>query len=103
MSDELWAMIAYLLPAERPKLKGGPPCIPDRTDLTGMLFVLTSGIRLRSAALGDGLRLNRSHQFIADTKFTHAASLLPVLLGAVRVVTSLRRYLDTVGCLFYNG
>jgi|SRR5258708_2254223 len=45
ISDELWAMFALLLPPKRPKPKGGRPRgIPDRAALTGILFVLKSGI-----------------------------------------------------------
>src|SRR5512144_1319811 len=42
--EELWTLIAPLLPAEPPKPKGGRPRIPDRATLTGILFVLRSGI-----------------------------------------------------------
>src|SRR5919205_3562214 len=42
--DELWSLIAPLLPPERPKPKGGRPPVPDRAALTGILFVLRSGI-----------------------------------------------------------
>lgn len=44
MSDALWALIAPLLPPERPKPRGGRPRIPDRAALMGILFVLKSGI-----------------------------------------------------------
>src|SRR5215218_4683696 len=44
VSDELWTTIAPLLPSERPKPKGGRPRVPDRAALTGILFVLKSGI-----------------------------------------------------------
>src|SRR5919205_3316162 len=44
VSDELWALIVPLLPPERPKPKGGRPRVPDRAALTGILFVLRSGI-----------------------------------------------------------
>src|SRR5512134_1246507 len=44
VSDELWALIAPLIPPERPKPKGGRPPIPDRAVLTGILFVLKSGL-----------------------------------------------------------
>jgi transposase len=44
VSDELWAIIAPLLPAERPKPKGGRPRVADRAALSGILFVLKSGI-----------------------------------------------------------
>ncbi len=44
VTDELWKVIEPLLPEERPKPKGGRPRVPDRAALTGILFVLTSGI-----------------------------------------------------------
>lgn len=44
VSDALWTLIAPLLPPERPKPSGGRPRISDRAALTGILFVLTSGI-----------------------------------------------------------
>ncbi len=42
--DELWNRIESLLPQEPPKPKGGRPRVPDRAALTGIIFVLTSGI-----------------------------------------------------------
>lgn len=44
LSDELWAVVAPLLPPEPPKPKGGRPRLSDRKALTGILFVLKSGI-----------------------------------------------------------
>src|SRR5215213_1024944 len=44
VTDQLWEMIEPLLPEEPPKPKGGRPRIDDRTALTGVLFVLKSGI-----------------------------------------------------------
>jgi transposase len=44
VSDELWAVVAPLLPPEPPKPKGGRPHLSDRAALTGILFVLKSGI-----------------------------------------------------------
>jgi transposase len=43
--DELWAAIEPLLPLARPKPKGGRPPVPDRRALTGILFVLKTGIQ----------------------------------------------------------
>ena len=44
VTDQLWQMIEPLLPEEQPKPKGGRPRIDDRAALTGVLFVLKSGI-----------------------------------------------------------
>ncbi len=44
VSDELWGVIEPLLPAEPPQPKGGRPRVEDRAALTGIIFVLTSGI-----------------------------------------------------------
>ena len=42
--DELWAAIAPLLPPEAPKPRGGRPRLSNRAALTGILFVLKSGL-----------------------------------------------------------
>jgi transposase len=44
VSDELWALVVPLLPSEPPKPKGGRPRVSDRAALTGIIFVLKSGI-----------------------------------------------------------
>jgi len=44
VSDELWAVVEPLLPKYRPSPKGGRPRVPNRAALTGILFVLRSGI-----------------------------------------------------------
>ncbi len=45
LTDELWDRIKPLLPPEPPKPKGGRPRVPDRAALTGILFVLRTGIQ----------------------------------------------------------
>ena len=47
VSDELWAVVGPLLPKRRPQPKGGRPWVEDRATLTGILFVLRSGIPWR--------------------------------------------------------
>lgn len=44
VSDELWEMVVPWLPPESPKPQGGRPRLPDRAALTGILFVLRTGI-----------------------------------------------------------
>ena len=44
LPDDLCATIALLLPPEPSKPKGGRPRLPDRAALTGILFVLRSGL-----------------------------------------------------------
>src|SRR5918993_1018878 len=54
VTDELWTVVEPLLPKQPPKPKGGRPRVNDRAALTGILFVLKSGIpweRLHRALL----------------------------------------------------
>ena len=44
VSDELWAVVAPLLPPAPPRPKGGRPRVDDRAALNGILFVLRTGI-----------------------------------------------------------
>lgn len=44
VSDELWQVIEPLLPPDKPRLKGGRPPISNRAVLSGILFVLKTGI-----------------------------------------------------------
>jgi hypothetical protein len=45
--DELWLLIEPLLPPERPRPKGGQLPVPHRAALSGIIFVLKSGIHGR--------------------------------------------------------
>lgn len=44
VTDELWSLIEPLIPRHRPSAKGGQPPKSDRLCLTGILFVLKTGI-----------------------------------------------------------
>jgi transposase len=44
VTDELWNLIAPLIPKHVPDPRGGHPTIDDRVCLTGILFVLKTGI-----------------------------------------------------------
>lgn len=44
LSDELWALIEPLLPRHPPSPQGGRPRLSDRATLTGILYVLRTGI-----------------------------------------------------------
>ena len=54
--DRLWNEIQPLLPRERRKPKGGRPRVPNRDCLTGIVYVLKTGMpwRLVPAELGCG-------------------------------------------------
>ena len=45
VNDKLWAVLEPLIPPAPPRPKGGRPRIPDRAALTGILFVLKTGIQ----------------------------------------------------------
>jgi transposase len=42
--DELWQLVEPILPEHPPSAKGGKPRTPDRVCLSGILFVLKTGI-----------------------------------------------------------
>jgi transposase len=44
VGDALWEAVAPLLPAVPPSPKGGRPRVPDRAALTGIVFVLKTGL-----------------------------------------------------------
>lgn len=44
VDDELWSAVQPLVPQHRPHPKGGKPPVPDRVCLSGILFVLKTGI-----------------------------------------------------------
>jgi transposase len=54
--DRLWQEIEPLLPPQAPKPQGGRPRVPDRACLTGIVYVLRTGMpwRLVPAELGCG-------------------------------------------------
>jgi transposase len=45
--DEVWRMVEPLLPSEASRSRSGRPRIPDRAVLSGIVFVLRSGIPWR--------------------------------------------------------
>ena len=59
LPDDLWAEIAPELPPAPPKPKGGRPRVPDRACLTGIIFVLKTGLPweylLREMGCGSGM------------------------------------------------
>src|SRR2546423_214102 len=68
VSDALWSLFSPLLSCRPPRVKGGRPPLGDRAALTGIVFVLKSGIPwgghpLGDATAGDGLRLR--HDLLA--------------------------------------
>lgn len=45
VNDKLWAVLEPLIPPAPLRPKGGRPRVPDRAALTGILFVLKTGIQ----------------------------------------------------------
>ncbi len=70
LPDAFWARIAPLLPPEPPKPKGGRPRVSDRAALTGILFVVRTGIPLGVLACRDGV-------WERDDVLAQAARLVP--------------------------
>jgi transposase len=67
--EDLWCLIAAHLPTHRPSPKGGRPRIDDRAALTGILFVLKTGIPWeylpRELGCGSGMTcLRRLHEWM---------------------------------------
>ena len=80
LPDALWARIAPLLPPEPPKPKGGRPRVSDRAALTGILFVLKTGIPWEylpaEMACGSGMTCwrrprRRPHKLHADKGYDY--------------------------------
>jgi transposase len=44
VSDELWRLAEPLIPEHGPSLQGGRPPVDNRKAVTGIIFVLRSGI-----------------------------------------------------------
>lgn len=57
LSDMLWEPVKPLLPASVPKPRGGRPRLSDRVCLTGIVFVLRSGVPSEHAPKRARLRL----------------------------------------------
>jgi len=44
VNDQLWKLIEPVIPKHPPRHKGGRPPVEDRKALTGIIFVLRTGI-----------------------------------------------------------
>src|SRR4029453_7793354 len=100
VTDELWEVIEPLLPGEPPKPKGGRPRIDDRAALTGIIFVLKSGIPWemlpQEMGCGSGMTcwwgLRDGHE---GGGWDRVPGVLPDLLGEARQIDWSRASLDS--------
>ena len=65
IEDEVWSMIEGLLPVAKRSAKGGRPAIGNREVLSGIVFVLRSGIPWEM--LPQELRVWQRHDVLAST------------------------------------
>src|SRR3954451_17004200 len=66
LDEALWAVLELLLPPDPPRPRGGRPRVPHRQVLTGILFVLRSGIPWELLPRRTGLRLG--HDLLAQAE-----------------------------------
>jgi len=76
LPEDLWSLIAAHLPPHRPSPKGGRPRIDDRAALTGILFVLKTGIPWeylpRELGCGSGMTCwRRLHEWMRAGVWQH--------------------------------
>jgi transposase len=89
--DELWAIVEPLLPPEPPKPQGGRPRVPDRACLTGLVFVLKTGLPWeylpREMGCGSGMTCWRRLHAWAEAGVWHRLHqvLLERLAGAGQI------------------
>ncbi|MFC8669912.1 transposase [Streptomyces sp. NPDC057199] len=86
VSDELWSLIAPLLPEPAPKLVEGRPRVPDRQATCGILFVLRTGnpMGVPAQELGFGLGMTCWRRLAAWNKAGVWDHLHAVLLKELR-------------------
>src|SRR5215213_1809173 len=98
VSDELWGVVEPLLPAPRPKKTAGRPRVPDRACLTGIVFVLKTGIPWEYLPQEAGVWY-ALHRALSDRQGIPLASLQTadhvnegtVLLDAVDAIPPIKR------------
>ena len=88
VSDELWSVVEPLIPKLPPSAAGGRPRVPDRQALTGIIFVLRSGIVVRlpfcsrAWCLPVLARLHLPGKNAGPSKVSVAAQLVALLAAA---------------------
>jgi transposase len=86
LSDELWEMIEPLLPPlPEPSSKGGRPPVPHRQALTGIIFVLRTGIswQMLPTEMNCGSGSTCWRRFTEWTKLAVWSKLHALLLSAL--------------------
>ena len=102
VSDELWAIVQPLLPPHlaQPGKRGRPP-VPDRAALTGILFVLKSGIGWeelpQEMGCGSGMTCwRRLHDWQQASVWQRLHEMLLAKLEAAHLIDWSRASVDSI-------
>src|SRR5260370_21673199 len=86
LPDKLWEIIKPLIPRRPPRPKGGRPPVDDRKALTGIIFVLRTGIpwEYLPQEMGCGCGMTFSHRLQEGRTAARSNTVLQALFAQPR-------------------